>query len=57
MIEGVDHVEQRLRPWWEAEGERSVLTRARELQATAKRNRMAQAAAIAWSSPVTMPMR
>jgi hypothetical protein len=42
LIEIVDHVERRLRPWWDAEGERSVLPRARRVEETAKKNRMAQ---------------
>ncbi|HVQ41230.1 MAG TPA: hypothetical protein VMS54_03450 [Vicinamibacterales bacterium] len=42
LIEIVDRVERRLRPWWDADGERSVLTRARRVEDTAKKNRMAQ---------------
>ena len=42
VIDIVDHVERRLRPWWDAEGERSVLARARGLEDAANRNRMTQ---------------
>lgn len=39
----VDGVEQRLRPWWQAEGERSVKVRIRRVGDAARRHHMTQA--------------
>jgi len=39
----VDHVERRIRPWWMAQGERSVKTRIRGVGDAARRNHMMQA--------------
>jgi hypothetical protein len=39
----VDYVERRLRPWWTAEGERSVKVRIRGVGDAARRNQMMQA--------------
>ena len=43
LIGLVDRVERRLRPWWQAEGERSATARIRGVTDTARRNHMMQA--------------
>ena len=43
LIALVDRVERRLRPWWQAEGERSVKGRIRGVTDAARRNHMMQA--------------
>jgi hypothetical protein len=43
LIELVDRVERRLRPWWRAEGERSARARIRGVTDTARRNNLMEA--------------
>ena len=42
LIGAVEHVERRLRAWWDAEGEPSIRARAGRIEETARKNGMAQ---------------